>query len=1331
MSKTVNMRGRRGRIIAVLLVAVLGTTAAAWAYWSQPSKGSASGHVGSLGAPTITSAAGGGEVATISWSSVTAPGSGAVKYYVSRDGGAPKGNCATSASPSTVTSCTDSAVAPGSHSYTVTAVWRSWTAASAPKSATAISAPTVTAANPASLGQGAGAQTIAITGSHFVAGASTTISGTGVTVNSTTFQSSTELTVAVTVAVGAPTGARNVTVTNTDTGSGSGTGIFTVNAAPTVTSTNPSSRGQGSTNQSVTIKGTGFVNGAEATFSGTGITVNSTTFASSTELTANVSITASASTGARTVTVTNPDHGVGVRSSGFTVNAAPTVTSTSPSSRGQGATGTTIAIKGSNFVSGAEATFPGTGITVESTSFTNSTELKAKVSLEPGTSIGARAVTVTNPDGGVGSLAGGFTVNAAPTVTSTNPSVRVQGGSAANITVNGSGFVSGTGLAASFSGSGITVNSTTFKSSTEVVANVTVSVSATAGARTVTVKNPDEGAGSLAGGFTVDALPSIESISPTSGDKGGTQAVAIKGTGFASGASVTLGSNVKVSSVNVKSSTEITATVAVESSATAGTRTVTVTNLDGGSDTLEGAFTVNSAPTIESVSPSSRGQGASNQTITVKGKNFLSGTGLAVTFSGTGITVNSTSFVSSTVVTANVTIASNATAGSRNVTVTNPDTTSVTSSFAFAVTSAPTVTSTSPSSRGQGASKATVTIKGSGFASGVSSSFGSGITVESTTRNSSTELTATISIAAGTALGSRAVTVTNLDEGTGTLANAFTVTAAPSVESVSPGSRGQGASGQTLTIKGSGFVSGSGLAVSFSGTGITVNSTTFKSSTELTANVSVSSSAGTEARTLTVTNPDEGEVSLANAFTVNAGPNVGSVTPSAGDKGGTQAVAIKGTGFVSGASVTFGSGVNLSSVSVKSSTEITATLAVESSATAGTRTATVTNTDGGSDTLEGAFTVNSAPTIESVSPSSRGQGASNQTITVKGKNFLSGTGLAVTFSGTGITVNSTSFVNSTEVTANVSVAPGATTGSRNVTVTNPDTTAVTSTGAFSVNAPPTLTSTSPSSRGQGASSQTVAIKGSGFVSGAGLAASFSGTGVIVNSTTFKSSTELTANVTVETGASIGARSLTVTNGDGSTASLTNAFAVNSAPNLESLNPSSRGQGATSQTVTVKGSGFVSGTGLAVSFSGTGITVTSTTFKSSTEVAALITVESGASIGPRTVTVTNPDGGTDTLANGFTVNAAPTITSPFNSFGSRAKITHNTPGEFEVVGSGFVSGLTVSISGGFSNISTTFVNSSHLKVKATAGNGSQTGRYDLTVTNPDGGSATSKESVENA
>jgi hypothetical protein len=1128
-----NLAARRRPLILVLIAALAASTAA-WAYWTAQSSGSATGRVGALSSPIISSAVGGAESATLSWSSVSAPGPGPVKYYVSRDGSAPGGSCPASSAPSTATSCTDTGASSGEHSYTVTAVWRSWSATSSAKLLTTTSKPTVISTSPSSRGQGASGQTLTIAGSHFLSGAVATLSGTGVTVNSTTFKSSTELTLNVSLAGNATTGPRSVTVTNPDAGTGTGTNVFTVNTAPSVESTSPGSRGQGASSQTVTVKGKNFVNGASASF-GTGVTVNSTTFKSSTELSANITVEATANTGPRSVTVTNPDAGGG-SASAFTVNAGPSVTSANPSSKPQGAASQTVIIKGSGFVNGASASF-GSGIIVSSTTFKTSTELSAKISIESGASTGPRTVTVTNPDTGTGSLASGFTVNAAPNVESVSPGSRVQGASGQTITIKGTGFASG--ASATFSGSSITVESTTFVSSTELTVKISISSFAITGTRNVTVTNADGGSDSLSGAFTVDVPPNVTSISPSSGDRGGTESVVIKGTGFASGATSSFGSGITVNSTTFKSSTELTTNVTIEAGASLGSRTVTETNPDGGSD--EGAFTVNGVPTVTSASPSSRAQGASNQTVAIKGTNFENGTGLAASFSGTGITVNSTSFVSSTEVSANVTIASSASIGARNVTVTNSDTTSATGSGVFTVNATPTVTSTSPNSRSQGASKQAIAIKGSGFASGASASFGAGITVESTSFVNSTELTAKISIESGASAGARTVTVTNLDGGVG---------------------------------------------------------------------------------------------SLVSGFTVISTPNVTSTTPSSGDRGGTESVVIKGTGFATGATSSFGSGITVNSTTFKSSTELTTNVTIEAGASLGSRTVTETNPDGGSDTAEGAFTVNGVPTVTSASPSSRAQGASNQTVTIKGTNFENGTGLAASFSGTGITVNSTSFVSSTEVSANVTIASNASTGARNVTVTNPDTTSATGTGAFTVNALPTVTSTSPGSRGQGASKQTVAIKGTGFASGA--SASF----------------------------------------------------------------------------------------------GAGITVESTSFVSSTELTVKLSIESGASAGARAVTVTNLDGGVGSLVSGFTVSAGPKISTPTSSFQSRVKIAHGTSGEFKITGSGFVSGATVSISGGFTVNLTTFVNSGELKVKVQAEGTNQKGKYDLTVTNPDGGSDTSEESIEN-
>jgi hypothetical protein len=118
-----------GVLAAALFVATASGTALA--YFTTTGSGSMSAGVSNLTAPTISAAtpAVGGTVA-LTWGTVTPPGAGAVTYSVKRDGGAPAGNCPSSASPATITTCIDSGVEIGTHSYVVTAKWRSWSAAS-------------------------------------------------------------------------------------------------------------------------------------------------------------------------------------------------------------------------------------------------------------------------------------------------------------------------------------------------------------------------------------------------------------------------------------------------------------------------------------------------------------------------------------------------------------------------------------------------------------------------------------------------------------------------------------------------------------------------------------------------------------------------------------------------------------------------------------------------------------------------------------------------------------------------------------------------------------------------------------------------------------------------------------------------------------------------------------------------------------------------------------------------------------------------------------------------------------------------------------------------
>jgi hypothetical protein len=123
----------RSLAIACLFAAVpvLVATLDASAYVTGHGTGSARATVTTLAAPTITRTSTGGGTVTLTWSTVSAPSSGTVNYYVSRDGGAASAACPSSGSPTTATTCTDTGVSTGSHSYTVTAVWRTWKSTSA------------------------------------------------------------------------------------------------------------------------------------------------------------------------------------------------------------------------------------------------------------------------------------------------------------------------------------------------------------------------------------------------------------------------------------------------------------------------------------------------------------------------------------------------------------------------------------------------------------------------------------------------------------------------------------------------------------------------------------------------------------------------------------------------------------------------------------------------------------------------------------------------------------------------------------------------------------------------------------------------------------------------------------------------------------------------------------------------------------------------------------------------------------------------------------------------------------------------------------------------
>lgn len=129
-----SLAGRLGAAAVALigpLVGLVVLASPALAFWSSAGSGIGSAPTGTLARPTgVTVPVSSSSSVPVTWTAST--GSPVpTGYYVTRTGGTTVAACGSSATSLVVgPSCTDSAVPDGTYSYVVTAVYRSWTAAS-------------------------------------------------------------------------------------------------------------------------------------------------------------------------------------------------------------------------------------------------------------------------------------------------------------------------------------------------------------------------------------------------------------------------------------------------------------------------------------------------------------------------------------------------------------------------------------------------------------------------------------------------------------------------------------------------------------------------------------------------------------------------------------------------------------------------------------------------------------------------------------------------------------------------------------------------------------------------------------------------------------------------------------------------------------------------------------------------------------------------------------------------------------------------------------------------------------------------------------------------
>jgi hypothetical protein len=638
----------------------------------------------------------------------------------------------------------------------------------------------------------------------------------------------------------------------------------------------------------------------------------------------------------------------------------------------------------------------------------------------------------------------------------------------------------------------------------------------------------------------------------------------------------------------------------------------TVANMEATLNTL--LQSSSNMPILRSISPSSVQAGSSGQTVTLTGTNFFADS--QVQFNGSN---RPTNFVSGTQLSVQLSSSDLGQAGQGALNVVNSEGGGWTSNtlnltITPGTTSPPTLTAISPVSAVAGSGPVTLTATGANFVStSVVQVNGAN---RSTTFVSGTQLTATLTASDTSTPGSLSITVNT--PGSGTSASlTFTVTSpGPSLSGISPGSATTGGPAFTLTANGSNFVSGSVVQVNGSN-----RTTTFVSGTQLSASIPAGDIASAGTLAIGVVNPD-GSTSGTLPFIVNnPAPSLSSISPTtatAGSPGFTMT--LTGSSFVPN-SVVRVNGVNRTT-SFVSATQLTAAIPASDIASAGTLSITVFNpTPGGGTSGAVIFTVTPAvPVLSGISPSSAVVGGPAFTLTANGSNFVSGSVVQVNGSN-----RTTTFVNGTQLNASIPAGDIASAGTLAIGVVNPNG-SKSGTLTLSVNNPlPSLSAISPASVTVGGAGFTMTLTGNSFVPNSVVRVNG-----VNRTTSFVSATQLTAAIPASDIASAGTLSITVFNptpGGGTSTALTLAV-LNPVPTISSISPATTLVLGPSFTLTVNGSGFVSGSVVEVNGS-----PRPTTLISPTQLTAQIPNSDILSVGQRTVTVFNPTpgGGTSNSA----------------------------------------------------------------------------------------------------
>ncbi|MBN3033716.1 MAG: putative Ig domain-containing protein [Candidatus Saganbacteria bacterium] len=852
----------------------------------------------------------------------------------------------------------------------------------------------------------------------------------------------------------------------------------------------------------------------------------------------------------------------------FVVNIpAPTVASITPNTGAQNTLVTIDNLAGTNFVSATTVKLTRAGqsdITATGVNAVSANKITCSFNLS-GAQLGAWNVVATNPDGQSGTLTNGFTVTAqAPIITGITPNSGTQGTTVAITNLSGLYFAAGAAVKLANGGSVINMSGINVVSATRITGSFAIPASATPGYWAVVVTNPDGQSFTYSGGFIVNATtpaPAVSGLTPNFGAQGSTVSITnLAGSGFVSGATVKLtnGSSViNATNVTVASSIKITCSLAIPASAPAGYWTAVVTNPDGQTGSLAGAFNVTATPppAITTTSlPNGTVGSAYGQTLAASGGTAPYTWSITAGSLPAGLTLNAATGTIGGVPT---------TAQTANFTVQVTDAAGRTASTTLSLTILglpPAVSGITPNSGAQGATVNITNLAGSNFVPGAAVKLtknGSMIAATGVSVVSPAQITCSLTIPADAVIGYWNVTVTNPDGQSGTLGGLFKITAkvsAPTVTGITPNSTNEGSTVNITNLAGTGFVTGCAVSLTKNGATIAATGVSVVSPAQITCSFAIPLAAEGGAWDVTVTNPDGQSGTLPGGFTVNKAPApaVTGITPNSTNEGFTVSISnLAGTNFAAGATVKLtknSATIDATGVNVVSPAKITCSLAVPLTAEVGAWDVTVTNPNGLPGTLPGGFTINPklpGPTIASIDPNNAVAGGNVKVINLVGTNFLGGASVTLTNGSNKITATGVNVASSSYISCNLAIPAGAVPGKWNVTVTNPDTQAATLNNGFTVYSPgtaPTISSITPST-GKTGEALTVTINGTYFSSGATAKLAMTGQADVPITITNVLAAKITGTLAIPAGTQAGAWTVLVTNLDGQTGELVDGFTV--------------------------------------------------------------------------------------------------------------------------------------------------------------------------------------------